>query len=321
MQRELVDVTPCTDNCARILEAGEHLVLTVSPGNPYFSVSRLTILFQWAASKIRHVDVVVSDLEMTEATYLARGLEAGKARKKARADVRQMASRIRRARQAAGTPGLRVSEFGDWAGHPQYRRARAYVRQAMQDPAYRALYREGTRAAAKARMPAGWEPTEEQITAGSIHSEKALPFAVNAVGILGASQAVTAYSRPAPHFTYFFTPDSMFRAFPGQGYIGLRAREKEPQSPHPPGPEQHQGAQRLERSTTAGRPRGRATRRQTEQRAGAGKLSHGKGECGFGVTVGEFFRPAYRGHPAAGTQQRQDGLLGGRVGCRGVAAA
>ncbi|MGW0312664.1 tRNA-dependent cyclodipeptide synthase [Streptomyces flavidovirens] len=225
MARELVDIEPCTDNCADILEAGEHIALMVSPGNPYFSVSRLTIVFQWAAQEIKHVDIVVSDLQMTEATYLARGLASNQARKKARADVRQMASRIRRARQAAGDPDLRVSEFEDWTGNTEYRRAHAYIQQTLQDPAYRGLCRGGTREAAKAKMPADWEPTEQQITAGLIHSEKALPFAINAVGIFGASQAVTAYSKPAAHFTYFFTEGSAFRAFPGQGYIGLRARE------------------------------------------------------------------------------------------------
>ncbi|MFD5098318.1 tRNA-dependent cyclodipeptide synthase [Streptomyces albidochromogenes] len=227
MERELVDIAPCTDNCARILEAGEHLALMVSPGNPYFSVSRLAILFEWAAREIKHVDVVVSDQEMTAATYLARGLDGDEAAKKARADVRQMASRIRRARQAAGAPDLRVSEFEDWTGNPEYRQARAYAQEALQDPTYRALCRDGTREAAKARMPDGWEPTEQQITAGMIHSEKALPFALNAAGILGASQAVTAYSKPAAPFTYFFTSGSAFRASPGQGYIGLRAREEQ----------------------------------------------------------------------------------------------
>ncbi|MGW0315155.1 tRNA-dependent cyclodipeptide synthase [Streptomyces flavidovirens] len=227
MESELVDITPCTDNCARILAAGKHLVLMVSPGNPYFSVSRLAILFQWAAQNIKHVDVVVSDLQMTEATYLARGLTENQARKKARADVRQMASRIRRAQDMAGAPDLRVSEFGDWTVNPEYRRAHAYAQQALRDPAYRALYRNGTRQAAKARMPDGWEPTEQQITAGLIHSEKALPFVINAVGILDTSQAVTAYSRPAAQFTYFFTEGSAFRAFCGQGYIGVRAREQE----------------------------------------------------------------------------------------------
>ncbi|MGW0552511.1 tRNA-dependent cyclodipeptide synthase [Streptomyces altiplanensis] len=252
VESELVEVAPCTDNCARILEAGEHLVLMVSCGNPYFSVSRLTILLRWAAREIRHVDVVVSDLEMTEATYLARGLEAGKAAKKARADVRQMASRIRRARQAASAPKLRVSEFGDWAGHPEYHRARDLAQQALQDPAYRTLYRDGTRQAAKARMPEGWEPTEEQITAGLVHSDKALPFVINAAGILDAAHAVTAYSRPAPHFTYFFTPDTPYRAFPGQGYIGLRAREREPESPRPSGTGQHRGAEHIERRPVDG---------------------------------------------------------------------
>ncbi|MFD5103371.1 tRNA-dependent cyclodipeptide synthase [Streptomyces albidochromogenes] len=231
MEHELVDIEPCTDNCARLLEAGEHIALMVSPGNPYFSVSRLAILFQWAAQEIKHVDIVVSDLQMTEATYLARGLMDNEARKKARADVRQMASRIRRARQAAGDPDLRVSEFEDWTDNPEYRRAHAYVQHAMQDPAYRALCRQGTRDAAKARMPAAWQPTEQHITKGLIHTEKALPFAINAVGILGASQTVTAYSRPAAQFTYFFTQDSAFRAFPGQGYIGVRAREQEGKAP------------------------------------------------------------------------------------------
>jgi len=169
----------------------------------------------------------VSDLQMTTATYLARGLPGNKAGKKARADVRQMASRIRRARQAAGNPDLRVSEFEEWTDNLEYRRARAYVQHAMQDPAYRALCWQGTRDAAKARMPAGWEPTAQHITTGLIHTEKALPFAINAVGIFGASQAVTAYSKPAAQFTYFFVGNSAFRAFSGQGYIGVRAREQE----------------------------------------------------------------------------------------------
>ncbi|WEH31960.1 tRNA-dependent cyclodipeptide synthase [Streptomyces sp. AM 4-1-1] len=78
--------------------------------------------------------------------------------------------------------------------------------------------------ALKARMPEGWEPTEEQVDIGLVHSEKALPFTINAAGILGMPQSVVAYSRPAAQTKYFFTGGSAFRAFPGQGYIGLRVR-------------------------------------------------------------------------------------------------
>ncbi len=225
MEEDLVEVEPSSDNCARILAGREHLALMVSPGNPYFSVSRLTILLRWATQEMKRVDVIVSDLEMTASTYLAQGRAEKEAYKKARADIRQMASRIRRAREAAGDPDVRVSEFGEWSGHPEYQRARAYVRQALTDPTYRALYRQGTREAVKARMPEGWEPTEHQIDAGLVHSEKALPFVINAVGIFGVAQVVTAYSRPAAQFRYFFTPHSPFRASPGQAYIGVRARE------------------------------------------------------------------------------------------------
>ncbi|MGZ3097057.1 tRNA-dependent cyclodipeptide synthase [Streptomyces sp. H72] len=225
MAQDLVEVEPSSEACARILAVCEHLVLMVSPGNPYFSVPRLTILLRWATQEMKRVDVIVSDLEMTVSTYLAQGREEKTAYKKARADIRQMASRIRRAREAAGDPDVRVSEFGEWSGHPEYRRAHAYARQALEDPTYRSLYRQGTREAVKARMPEGWEPTEQQIDTGLVHSEMALPFVLNAVGIFGASQAVTAYSRPAAQFRYFFHPDSAFRAFPGQAYIGVRARE------------------------------------------------------------------------------------------------
>lgn len=225
MERGLVEIEPCSVNCARILARREHLTLMVSPGNSYFSVSRLAILLRWAAQEMKNTDVLVSDLQMTMATYLAQGRPENQAHQKARADVRQMASRIRRAREAADDPDLRVSEFGEWTDHPEYRRARAYAQQALYDPRYRSIYRQGTREALKARMPDGWEPTEQQIDAGLVHSEKALPFVINAVGILGASESVTAYSRPAAHFRYFFAPDSAYRAFPGQAYIGLRARE------------------------------------------------------------------------------------------------
>ncbi|WP_158101918.1 tRNA-dependent cyclodipeptide synthase [Streptomyces swartbergensis] len=163
--------------------------------------------------------------QSTAATYLAQGRPEREAYRKARADMRQMASRIRRARDAAGNLELWVSEFGRWSGHPEYQRARAYARQALDDPAYRALYRQGTREALAARMPAGWEPTEAQIDTGLVHTDKALPFVLNAVGILNTSQAVTAYSKPSAHFQYFFTEGGTHRAFPGQGYIGLRARE------------------------------------------------------------------------------------------------
>ncbi|NEA45296.1 tRNA-dependent cyclodipeptide synthase [Streptomyces sp. SID10815] len=225
MEPALVDVEPCSDNCARILARRERIALTVSPGNPYFSVSRLTTLLRWAVREMRGVDVVVSDLQMTAATYLGQGRPYGEARRKARADVRQMASRIRRARQAAGSPDVRVSEFADWIDHPEYRRAHAYVRQAIEHPDYRPLYRAGTREALRARMPADWEPTEEQIDTGLLHSERALPFTINAAGILGVPEAVVAYSRPAPQARYFFNEGSAFRAFPGQAYIGLRVRE------------------------------------------------------------------------------------------------
>lgn len=224
MVDDLVEVEPCSERCARILARREHIALMVSPGNPYFSTARLTTLVRWAARETKGVDVVMSDLEMTAATYLGQGRSQAQAGKRARADVRQMASRVRRAVEAAGSPPVRVSEFEDWAGHPEYRRAHTYIRQAIGHPAYRLLYRRGTREALKARMPETWEPTEEQIDTGLLHSEKALPFIINAVGILGVPHGVVAYSRPTAQARYFFTETSPFQAFPGQGYIGLRVR-------------------------------------------------------------------------------------------------
>ncbi|MEV4897621.1 tRNA-dependent cyclodipeptide synthase [Nonomuraea sp. NPDC055795] len=223
----VVDVEPCSARCAQILAGREHLTLLVSPGNPYFSAARLAATFRWAVRTVKRVDVLVSDLEMTAATYLARGRPEHHAYRRARADISQMAARIRRARDLAGRPDLRVSEFAEWAGTAEYRRGLAYARQAIADPGYGPLLRAGTRAALMARMPQDWEPTPRQIDIGLVHSEKTLPFIVNAVGILGVPETVTAYSRPTPDTRYFFTDGAKYRAFPGQGYIALRVREPE----------------------------------------------------------------------------------------------
>ncbi|MFI6294624.1 tRNA-dependent cyclodipeptide synthase [Nonomuraea sp. NPDC050790] len=224
-----VEVEPCSPRCARILAGREHLTLLVSPGNPYFSAARLAQTFRWAVQAVKRVDVVVADLEMTVATYLARGRAEQHAYRRARADISQMAARIRRARDDAGRPDLRVSEFAEWAGTPEYRRALAYTREAVADPGYGLLTRAATRAALMARMPDGWEPTPRQIDIGQVHTERTLPFIVNAVGILGVAETVTACSRTTPDTRYFFTEDAKFRAFPGQGYAALHVgREQSP---------------------------------------------------------------------------------------------
>ncbi|MFC8006834.1 tRNA-dependent cyclodipeptide synthase [Streptomyces olivaceus] len=225
MDDELVDVEPCSPACAELLDRRGHLALLVSPGNPYYSVSRLTTMLRWARTEMNGVDVVVSDLDMTAVTYLGQGRPRKEAYKKAHADVRQMASRIRRARDAASAGDTRVSEFKDWVDHPQYHRARDRLRRATEHPHYRRLFRQGTRTALKANMPDEWEPTEQQIDTGLLHSERALPFILNAAAILGVPEAVCAYSRPAPQVTYFFAENSRYTAFPGQGYLGLRVRE------------------------------------------------------------------------------------------------
>ncbi|MCK2218576.1 tRNA-dependent cyclodipeptide synthase [Actinomadura sp. ATCC 31491] len=135
----LVEVGPCNAASAAILARCEHIVLLVSPGNSYFSAARLAATFAWAVRNVGDVHVLVSDAEMTAATYLARGRPEQDAYRKARDDIRQMAARIRRARDSAGTPDLRISEVADWTGNAAYRHALAYARQAIADPRYIAL--------------------------------------------------------------------------------------------------------------------------------------------------------------------------------------
>lgn len=55
--------------------------------------------------------------------------------------------------------------------------------------------------------------------------EKGRRSPLRAAGILGVPEAACAYSRPSPQVMYFFTGRSPFKAFPGQGYPGVRVRE------------------------------------------------------------------------------------------------
>ncbi|WP_344496611.1 hypothetical protein [Nonomuraea monospora] len=67
--------------------------------------------------------------------------------------------------------------------------------------------RAGTRQALRARMPESWEPAQEQLDIGQVHSEKAPPFSLKvpeavtacspARAVLPRAQAACTVSRPA----------------------------------------------------------------------------------------------------------------------------
>lgn len=86
-------VKPLTENCDRVFREADHLVVEVSPGNRYFSVSLLSSLFGWAVEYFRRVDVIFLDTDLVH-NYFALGYPEDREAKKARAEIRTVRSRV-----------------------------------------------------------------------------------------------------------------------------------------------------------------------------------------------------------------------------------
>lgn len=221
-------VSPFTQRCAGILDRRRHIVIGVSPGSGFFSQERLTALLHWADERFAQVDMVTAHVEMAACTYLGRGYEPKHARARAYRDVRQMTNRITRAVQGSGvdTSRCRVLYISDGFETPAYRAAREQITRAEQ--AFPAFHDLCTRMVVDAlrgdRMPPGWQPDADQISAGRQYLEMELPYLMNSPGILGTTESVFAYRAVPALAPFLYLPEAPLPAASGQGFVQLAPR-------------------------------------------------------------------------------------------------
>ncbi|WP_129842985.1 tRNA-dependent cyclodipeptide synthase [Streptomyces sp. RFCAC02] len=187
---------PLTDNCDRILKRGDHALIGVSPGNSYFSESRITGLLTWAAARCRAVHVMIPDSAFTH-TLLALGYSPGRARRKTSSEASRIRNRVERAAAAAALrPGtLTVFRLAEIEASAVYRDLLRRAQEAYRDDA-------ATRdSVARVVAPVlrghldGASPTADQLDEAAAYLLAETPLLLDTPGLLGVPSSAGIYHR------------------------------------------------------------------------------------------------------------------------------
>ncbi|MEV5576178.1 tRNA-dependent cyclodipeptide synthase [Spirillospora sp. NPDC052269] len=192
-------MTPYTENCARLCEKAEHVLVGVSPGNGYFNRERLSALLRWAGATFARVDAIVPDASLVH-TYQALGQSPEKAWSNARYKSGKTFRRISRAWDEIGVPRSeqRIHLLSDFVDQPVYAGLRAQVDRAVDaDPALREVFLQASRKVLKVYLKER-EPTFEQIDEGKNYLVAEMPFCLDTPTLMGVSSSVAVYHQQLP---------------------------------------------------------------------------------------------------------------------------
>ncbi|MEU9708439.1 tRNA-dependent cyclodipeptide synthase [Streptomyces sp. NPDC047967] len=210
----------------KVVEAGEAIVLGVSPFNGFYRPSTVESLVDWSAERFRHVYVLLAGPEAAQ-RFVSRGLPPRRAVNKVKTAVHQQRRAACRALLAAGCsdPNAYALVWSRLAVSPRYRELRAAAAHAYDTvPSVRDTVRSMV-SEAVAPTP-GALPPPEAIEANAPYVLAETPILVDAPRILGHEYAVFAYHKPMPLHELLATgvvPELTPR--PGQACARLTLRE------------------------------------------------------------------------------------------------
>ncbi|MFC5181387.1 tRNA-dependent cyclodipeptide synthase [Actinomadura harenae] len=215
-------MTPYTENCARLCERAEHVLVGVSPGNGYFNQERLAALLRWATATFARVDAIVPDASLVH-TYQALGQSPETAWANVRHKVGKTYRRIARAWEENGVPpdDQRIHLLSDFVDHPVYARLRAETDRAIDvDPALRAAFLGTSRKVLRAFLK-DEEPTEAQVEEGKNYLTAEMPLCLDTPAIMGVPSSVAVYHHRLPMAEVMFASPYL-NVSPLQGHAVVR---------------------------------------------------------------------------------------------------
>ncbi len=220
------EVIPHTPNCQRVFDLGDHLLIGVSPGNSYFSISNLARLMRWGHATFRRVDVVCPDSSLVF-TYRALGYPEETAARKVRKEVSGVLRRIRRAWERSDVAVARQHThlLSDLSERDAYRELRTRAENALaEDKELHRVCFEMTRRSLNAAARDGTCATDDRVTLAMEYLVAELPFFVDTPSILDVPTSTISYHAPVDFADLLYTGRSVLRATAGQGHILLKER-------------------------------------------------------------------------------------------------
>ncbi|RFU37230.1 tRNA-dependent cyclodipeptide synthase [Actinomadura logoneensis] len=217
-------MAPYTENCARLCERAEHLLLRVGPETGPLGRERLSALLRWAGTAFDRVDVIVADVSLVH-VHQALGQPPEKARKNANHRAAKAFRRVSRAWEEAGVPPQRqrVHLLSTFLDHPVYARLRAEAQRAVaEDPALREVSLQAARKVLRTYLK-DREPDFAQVDEGKNHLIAEMPWCLDTPGILGVPSSVTLHPQRQPLAELMFASPHL-TVSPRQGQAVVRPR-------------------------------------------------------------------------------------------------
>ena len=220
-------VEPYTSHCAVIYGEADHAVIGVSPGNSYFSATRLHDLALWGLARFDRVDFVYTDLFVAE-MHEADGYAPVQARQKAVKNLRGVRAKVSSACAQADPKGDRLSwhPMSAFQGNTAYREIHGHLqRQLTADSDFRGVCEAlvTTFLASKASEAA----SEQQRSVCLDYVLAEAPLFLDTPAILGVPSSLNCYHQLLPLAELLYSRGAGLRASRNQGHAIVTPSENE----------------------------------------------------------------------------------------------
>ncbi|WP_405166501.1 tRNA-dependent cyclodipeptide synthase [Nocardia sp. NBC_01499] len=188
-----------------VIDAGEAIMLGVSPFNSFYRPATIESLVGWAAARFCHVYVLLPGMEASQ-RFIAAGMAPRQAVRKIITAVHQQRCAARGALLRAGRsdPDRYVLVWSRFAGNPRYRALRGHVEDAYYTvPPVQVLIR--SMVTSVLTQTHGTAPSAAAIDMNVPYVFAEAPLLIDAPGVLGHQNVVFTYHQPVPLHDLFAT--------------------------------------------------------------------------------------------------------------------
>ncbi|MFD9246069.1 tRNA-dependent cyclodipeptide synthase [Streptomyces sp. NPDC059556] len=217
---ETLRLQPYTDHCRVIADEGAHVVIGVSPGNSYFTAQRLRELTRWGLDHFDQVDLVYTDLFVSD-MYEALGYGADEARRKAVKNLRGVRAKVGAAATEADPTGVRVRARGmsEFQVLPAYQALHRQVVTAVDgDPVVRETCDALTGIFLAGKLTPGQQASGLQKEVCRAYISAEVPLFLDTPAILGVPSSLNCYHQALPLADLLYARGTGLRASRNQGH-------------------------------------------------------------------------------------------------------
>ncbi|MFJ9414911.1 tRNA-dependent cyclodipeptide synthase [Streptomyces sp. NPDC101227] len=219
-ETETFSVRPYTSHCQVIRDEGAHAVIGISPGNSYFSHQRVTDLAAWGLRNFEQVDLIYTDLHITE-MYEALGYGLHDAHRKAVKNLRGLRAKVTNAVAALDLDRsrLRGRPLSALLDNPAYQQMRTSLDHLLAtDPAFLGVCDRLVEAFFTNKLPDCDPPTARQRDVCLAYICAEAPLFLDTPAILGVPSSLNCYHQLLPLAELLYARGPGLRASRNQGH-------------------------------------------------------------------------------------------------------